>query len=213
MKKTINARFITVAAVMLAMNMVAPVIPFVPIFFLPTMIAATLLGLKMTLFVSVSFGLVSVIYSFILPTTIVGLAFQHAPYLAIVPRIVAALGAYIVFIALSKGLEQTNLNKNLKAVLPISIAAATGSILNTALVVSGFIIIVPDVYFGGITILLALPTMLISGLIEFILLAVITPPIVITLKKVMGVRFLSQISPSLYKIDYDFNDDLVYNED
>ena len=67
----------------------------------------------------------------------------------------------------------------------VSASATIGSLLNTALVVSMFVLILPSLTAGGATLAVAVPQMLISGAIECVCMAAITPPITLTLNKVV----------------------------
>ena len=61
--------------------------------------------------------------------------------------------------------------------------------LNTALVVTMFVLIMPDMQVGGVPLLVAVPEMLISGAIECACMALLTPPISLTLERtVLGGR-------------------------
>ena len=65
----------------------------------------------------------------------------------------------------------------------ISVSAAVGSLLNTALVVGAFVLCVPAIDFGGITMIAYVPTMLVSGAIELACMAALVPPVVLTLER------------------------------
>ena len=89
----ISTRSITLAATLTAMCFVTGLLPYV--FFLPVTVAATTLSVGIAAFVGFAFGAVSVAYSFLIPTgSFVGVAFMQAPYVAIIPRVLAALGAF-----------------------------------------------------------------------------------------------------------------------
>lgn len=176
----INTRSITLAATLTALCFVTGLLPYV--FFLPVMVAATTLSVGMAAFVGLAFGLVSVAYSFIMPGSLVATAFIQAPYIAIFPRILAALGAfgaYRLVIYLAKP------QKKPARFASAALAAAIGSLLNTAIVVSMFVLIMPDLSVGGITMTVYVVDMLISGTIECVCMAAITPPISLTLDKVV----------------------------
>ncbi|MCH5161381.1 MAG: hypothetical protein J1G04_05050 [Clostridiales bacterium] len=174
----INTRSITLAATLAALCAVTGFLPYV--FFLPVAVAAATLSVGMVAFVGLAFGCISLAYSFVMPASPVAMAFVYAPYIAIVPRILASLGCFGVYkllVALFKP------HRGGARFAVISVSAAVGSMLNTALVVGAFVLIVPSVDFGGITMLAYVPTMLISGAIELACMAALVPPIVLTLER------------------------------
>ena len=177
----ISTRSITLAATLTAMCFVTGLLPYV--FFLPVTVAATTLSVGIAAFVGFAFGAVSVAYSFLIPTgSFVGVAFMQAPYVAIIPRVLAALGAFGAY----KLIEHiAKPQKRAAKFAAVSASAATGSLLNTALVVSMFVLILPNLTAGGATLAVAVPQMLISGAMECVCMAAITPPITLTLNKVV----------------------------
>lgn len=176
----INTRSITLAATLTALCAVTGFAP--GVFFLPVMVAATTLSVGMVAFVGLAFGCISLAYSYIMPISLVSMAFVEAPYIAIIPRILAALGAFAVY----KLIERLAKPKSRPArVATCSAAAATGSILNTAIVVGMLVLIMPELTLGELTMIAYVPSMLISGAIEFACMAVIVPPISLTLDKVV----------------------------
>lgn len=177
----ISTRSITLAATLTAMCFVTGLLPYV--FFLPVTVAATTLSVGIAAFVGFAFGAVSVAYSFLIPTgSFVGVAFMQAPYVAIIPRVLAALGAFGAY----KLIEHiAKPQKRAAKFAAVSASATTGSLLNTALVVSMFVLILPNLTAGGATLVVAVPQMLISGAIECVCMAAITPPITLTLNKVV----------------------------
>ncbi len=177
----ISTRSITLAATLTAMCFVTGLLPYV--FFLPVTVAATTLSVGIAAFVGFAFGAVSVAYSFLIPTgSFVGVAFIQAPYVAIIPRVLAALGAFGAY----KLIEHiAKPQKRAAKFAAVSASATIGSLLNTALVVSMFVLILPNLTAGGATLAVAVPQMLISGAIECVCMAAITPPITLTLNKVV----------------------------
>ena len=177
----VSTRSITLAATLAALCAVSGFLPFV--FFLPVMVAATTLSIAMTAFVGLAFGCISIAYCFVVPaTSFAALGFIQAPYIAIFPRVLAALGAacaYKLIMLLCKPKSKAG------SVAAVSVSAAVGSILNTALVVGMFVLILPDLSLNGVTMLVAVPEMLISGAIECACMAALTPPISLTLKRVV----------------------------
>ena len=176
----INTRSITLAATLTALCAVTGFIPFV--FFLPVMVAATTLSIGMVAFVGLAFGCVSLAYSYLMPSSIVSFAFIDAPYIAIIPRILAAVGAFAVYKLIERiGKPSSRVGR----VASCSVAAAVGSLLNTALVVGMLVLILPSLSFGDYTTMTYVPVMLINGAIEFACMAVLTPPVSLTLDKVV----------------------------
>ena len=174
----INTRSITLAATLAALCAVTGFLPYV--FFLPVVVAAATVSVGMVAFVGLAFGCISLAYSFVMPSSLVSLAFINAPYIAILPRILAALGSFGIYTLLTR-LVKPQRNGSRFAV--ISASAAGGSLLNTALVVAMLVLIMPNLEFGGITMIAYVPTMLVSGAIECACMAVLTPPVVLTLRK------------------------------
>ncbi len=174
----INTRSITLAATLAALCAVTGFLPYV--FFLPVAVAAATLSVGMVAFVGLAFGCISLAYSFIMPASLVSMAFVEAPYIAILPRILAALGAALMFRLLTKLVKPTSRPKRFAVA---SAAGATGSLLNTALVVGLLVLVLPSLELGGVTMVAYVPMMLISGAIECVCMAVLAPPIALTLEK------------------------------
>lgn len=174
----INTRSVTLAATLAALCFVTGLLPYV--FFLPVTVAAATVSAGVVAFVGLAFGAVSIIYSFVMPASFVAAAFVQAPYIAILPRIAAALGAFGVYKLLQKLFSP---QKRVGRFACIAGSAATGSLLNTALVVGLMILALPGYAAEGVTLYVAVPSMLISGAIECVCMAAITPPIVMTLEK------------------------------
>lgn len=190
----ISTRSITLAATLAALCAVTGFLPFV--FFLPVMVAATTLTVGMTAFVGLAYGCISIAYCYIAPTpSFAALGFMQAPYIAILPRILAALGAFGAYKLIEHVAKP---KKKVGQVAAVSISAAIGSLLNTALVVTMFVLILPNLSLGGVTMLVAVPEMLISGAIECACMAVIVPPISVTLNRVVlrGKDKLHAIKPT-----------------
>ncbi len=174
----INTRSITLAATLAALCAVTGVLPYV--FFLPVIVAASTLSVGMVAFVGLAFGCISLSYSFVMPSSLVSLAFINAPYLAIIPRILAALGCFGFYKLLMRIFKP---QKSAAFFAVISASGAVGSLLNTGLVVGAFALILPELELGGVTMIAYIPAMLISGAIECACMAVLAPPIVLTLEK------------------------------
>ncbi|MDE6029604.1 MAG: hypothetical protein K2F90_04715 [Clostridiales bacterium] len=177
----ISTRSITLAATLAALCAVTGLFPFV--FFLPVMVAATTLTVGMTAFVGLAFGCISFAYCFIAPTpSFAALGFMQAPYIAIIPRILAALGAFGAYKLIQRLCKP---KRRVGQVAAVSVSAAIGSLLNTGIVVTMFVLILPNLSLGGVTMIVAAPEMLISGAIECACMAVIVPPVSVTLNRVV----------------------------
>lgn len=176
----ITTRAITLAATLSALCAVTGFLP--GVFFLPVMVAATTLSIGMVAFVGLAFGCISLAYSYMMPTSVVAVAFIEAPYLAILPRILAAIATFAVFKLSQKLFKPKGRGGRFATV---SLSAALGSLFNTAFVVSLMVLIVPNVGFGGETVMTYVPVMLINAAIECPCMAVLTPPISLTLDKVV----------------------------
>ncbi len=185
----IQTRSITLAATLAALCAVTGMIPYV--FFLPVAVACATLSAGMVAFVGLAFGCISVMYSFVMPMSPVSMAFTEAPYIAIIPRVLAALGAFAGYRLITRIANPQTRGGRCAA---RSASAATASLLNTALVVGLFLLVMPNTDLGDITLLAYAPTMLISGAIECVCMAVLTPPIVLTLEKTV-LRPKKQIAP------------------
>lgn len=177
----IDTRSITLAATLTAMCFVTGLLPYV--FFLPVTVAATTLSVGITAFVGLAFGAVSIGYSFLMPTGgVAAAAFIQAPYIAVIPRVVAALGAFGAYKLICRLAKPS---RRAGKFASVSVASAVGSLLNTALVVGLFVLVMPDLPVGNVTMILAVPQMLLNGAIECVCMATVTPPIALTLNKVV----------------------------
>ncbi len=174
----INTRSLTLAATLAALCAVTGFIPYV--FFLPVTVAATTLSLGTVAFVGAAFGCISLAYSFFMAASPVSMAFVQAPYIAIVPRILAAIGAFGVFKLITLIAKPESKGARFAVA---SVSAGIGSLLNTAFVVELLVLVMPYSELGGITIIAYVPTMLISGAIECACMAALTPPISLTLER------------------------------
>lgn len=174
----INTRSVTLAATLAALCCVTGALPYV--FFLPVTVAATTLSVGITAFVGLAFGAVSIAYSFLMPASIVASSFIQAPYIAIVPRVAAALCCFGFYKLLTRLIKP---QRRAARFACVSAAAAVGSLLNTAFVVGLLVLVMPDNAAGDTTVLLSVPVMLISGAIECVCMAVLTPPVTLTLDK------------------------------
>lgn len=125
----IDAKLITVAAVTFALTAVLGLLPYV--FFIPLLFTCTTRGWRMTVIESLFFGVLSLVYSFLMPTP-VATVFTQNPWMPIVPRLLAGLachGTYVLMRRVCKG------DSKAATVVPVIVACAVGSLLNTGLIV------------------------------------------------------------------------------
>lgn len=172
-----NARKIAILAVLSALCSVTGALPLV--FFLPVTVAVTALPLGMAAVTGLAFGIVSLCYSFILPTSIVSAAFIETPYLAILPRILAALCGALLYKLLCRLWKSKR--KGARAARA-AIGGGLTSALNTAFVVGLMMLIMPSFAFGGVTVAAYALVMLTSGAIEIAVTAILTPAVSIVLE-------------------------------
>ena len=133
-----NVKVITVGAVTIALTIVMGWMPYV--FLVPLLFTCVTRSWKIALFESAFFGVLSLVYSFIMPTSFVAIAFTQNPWIPIVPRIAAGMGCYGVYTGLKKLFKSGG---KASVIVPVTVACAVGSVLNTATVVPCL------VYFGG----------------------------------------------------------------
>lgn len=174
----LNTRSITLAATLAALCAVTGFLPYV--FFLPVAVAATTLSVGMTAFVGLAFGCISLAYCFVMPVSFVATAFIQAPYIAILPRVLAAVGCVLIYKLVTRLAHPT---KKAARIACVSGAAACGSLLNTAFVVGMLALCLPALEVGGVVLAVAIPEMLINGAIECACMAILTPSISLTLDK------------------------------
>lgn len=174
----IDSRAIAMAAVLCALCAVTGLLPYV--FFLPVTVAITALSFPMAVFVGFAFGLISLLYSFFMPVSIVSAAIVTAPYIAILPRVTTAIIGYGAFV-----LIKILIKPKTKMAERITYALSGGvtSILNTITVVGLMCLVMPEFSFGGVTIAAYVSVMIIAGCIECCAMAVLTPTVTVLLNK------------------------------
>lgn len=177
----IESKSIIIAAISLALTVALAPIPVV--FMLPLLFICTTRGMKMSLFMGLSFGVVSFLYS-LMGGSPVAVAFANAPWIAIVPRIFVAFFAHGAFVLSKKFIKG---NSKIAKIAPYAISAAIGSVSNTAMVVSLLAIFMSGTAFGDVTIYLYIPTMLISGVIELVAYSVLVPTVSISVNKAVKI--------------------------
>jgi uncharacterized membrane protein len=174
-----KAKGVALCAVYLALTLVFGLLPYV--FLIPLLLASVTTNYKTSFVVSLFFGVVSLLYAFTGGSSIVAAAFVAQPWIPIVARLfigVIAHGAYKLTGRLIKK------EGKLKKLLPVGVAAAVGSIANTAFVISLLLLCMPSFEFGDTTVYLYAVTMLISGAIELAANVALLPPIAAVMYKI-----------------------------
>ncbi|HEY8424147.1 MAG TPA: hypothetical protein VIL23_05260 [Clostridia bacterium] len=158
------------------------------VFLIPLIIMVIFMDFKASVYISAAFGLISITYAFMM-ASFVALAFRQYPLIAIIPRLFVGPAAYGVKI-LTKNLNKNSKNFFIREVLPYSLIGAAATLTNTILVVGSFALFAMDFSALDITMPVAIGEMLISGAIELAIAVIITPAIVLALKKADKNRFL-----------------------
>lgn len=174
-----RTKLITTAAIAVSLIVIFGALPYV--FFVPVLMICICFGWGMTLIGSAAFGVVSLCYAF-MGGSVVSVAFVEAPWIPILPRIIAGLGAHGVYVLAAKFIHRES---KAGRYLPAALSAAAGSVLNTALVVLCLLFFVPDAALEGITIYVYVPVMLINGAIELAVNLLVVPPVSLTVKKAL----------------------------
>lgn len=176
-----NVKVITVGAVTLALTVVLGALPYV--FLVPLLFTCVTRDWKLTLFESLCFGVISLLYSLFMPATPVAATFVANPWIPIVPRLLAGLGCHGVYVAVKRCFKKQS---KASIVVPVIVACAVGSVLNTALVVPCLMWRGGNI-FGSFdtTRAVLLTETLISGVIELAVAVVVVPPVAITVGKAL----------------------------
>jgi len=132
---TIKTKTITLLAVALALMFALTPIPFASLFLVPVLFIGLTHKWHLGAITGLMFGLVSLMYAFIMPVSIVAVAFQSAPWIAIVPRILVGLFTSLTFRGFRKIIKPKN---KATKILPYNLAATVGTLTNTILVVGLF---------------------------------------------------------------------------
>lgn len=167
---------IALAAIFTALIAVFGLFPFV--FLLPLLVASVITDFRTSIFLSIAFGVISLLYAFMY-TTPVALAFVAFPFIPILGRIPIGAAARGIFLLARSAIKKDG---KLKKILPPTLAAATGSIANTACVVTLLVIFAGNTPLGGVTMLAFVPAMLVSGIIELIVSVIAVPSIYMAIK-------------------------------
>lgn len=177
-----NVKLITVTAVTFALTVVLGWMPYV--FFVPLLFTCVTRNWKMALVESLFFGVLSLVYAYAMPVSFVAMAFIKNPWIPIVPRLLAGMGCHGVYVLLRRAFAGKE--SRAATVVPVVIACAVGTVLNTALVVPCLI------WRGGtlfgtyeLTAALLVGQTLISGAIELAVAVVVVPPLAVTVGRAL----------------------------
>lgn len=173
-----RAKTVTLCAVFVALTAVFGAIPYV--FLLPLLLVAAIGDFKTSLIVSLFFGVISLLYSFA-GGSIVAVAFIAQPWIPIVPRLFVGPAAHGVYVLTDRLIKKEG---RAKRILPALFSAIAGSLTNTALVVLCLVLTVPSLELAGVTILVYVPVMLVSGAIELAVNVIALPPVVAVMNKI-----------------------------
>lgn len=175
-----RSKSIALCAVFVALTAVFGAMPYV--FLLPVLLAAVTTDFKTATIVSVFFGVISLLYS-LMGGSVVAVAFVANPWIPIVGRILVGPAARGVYVLMRKAIKSEG---KAKTVVPAALGAAAGSLTNTAIVVTLLAIFAPNAGLEEVTVLVYVPTMLISGVIELVASILLVPPIALALSKVQA---------------------------
>lgn len=171
-----NVRLITVSAVTVALTAVLGLLPYV--FLVPLLFTCVTRDWKMSVIEGAFFGILSYVYAFISPS-VVAAVFIANPWIPIAPRILTAIGCHGVYAGLKKVCKK---NGKASVTVPVVVACALGSMLNTALVVPCLI------WRGGALFWAILAETMISAAIELAVALFIVPPVAITVGKALRLK-------------------------
>jgi len=182
---TIHALLCAVIVIFLIFPAIGPVkLAFIPI--IAVVVSAELLGLKHGVLTGLFFGLVSFAGSYISPS-VLSQAF-HNPLISVAPRVLIGVASYFAGAGVRKLLPKA------KPVFSYAASAAAAVITNTALVLGVILAFHFGTTFslGGAAATVGwqwLSVILVSNsLIELVACTIITPPILVALKKTVKTR-------------------------
>lgn len=185
--KLSRTQFITTNALLFAIVLLFVIFPLaigtVQLAFIPLVaiiISAQFIGLKNGIMTGLFFGLVSLAIAYMRPTSILYFAFQN-PAISVLPRILIGIAAYYAAAGWRK------LFPKLPAVFSYAVGSAAGVITNTV----GVLGLILAFYNGrplgtagaAINIEFISAIIVSNSLIEILICTVITPPIILALKK------------------------------
>ncbi|MDR3021240.1 MAG: hypothetical protein LBU60_00970 [Clostridiales bacterium] len=167
-----QSRLVAVCSIATALIIVLSLIPpsfGLPFFgFIPVLVVISAFRkIKISVYVSLTAGIISWIFAYIRPS-VVGLAFQSNPHLAILPRLFAGLVAHYVsvfvfYISKSK-------------IIPTGIFCAIfGSSANTLFVIGAIVIFVPEAYSNFVTTWAYVAFIIPTAILELVMNSIITP--------------------------------------
>lgn len=176
-----HVKTVTVLAVTFALTAVLGLLPYV--FFVPLLFTCVTRDWKTSLIESLFFGVLSLVYSYAMPASPVAAMFIKNPWIPIVPRLIAGMGAFGTYTLLRKCFRKQS---NASVWVPVVVACAVGSILNTATVVPCL------VWRGGnlfgrykLTAAVLVGQTLISGAIELAVSVFVVPPLAVTVGRAL----------------------------
>ncbi|MCL2675659.1 MAG: hypothetical protein FWE84_03605 [Firmicutes bacterium] len=186
---------ISVCAVLVALTFVLGWIPYIGPFLLPTLFAACCLSLGISFFASTMFGVISLLFCYIVgPTSAIGWFFLEYPFVPIVARMFIGPIIYFFYKLLTKLIKPKNTAAKIAA---ISVAGAAGSLLNTVFV--GIFLFTLDISAmpAGLKLLPWLPQvnfglmeLVVAGTLEIFVNALLLPPIVLGTKRAVPRLFM-----------------------
>ncbi len=190
MNKRISLNLVVYATV-LALTAVFGWMPY-GVFMLPLLFVACNFDFKLSLFAGFAFGIISLIYTYISSgTSLIALYFLEYPWMPVVPRIFVGMIAFGTYRLSAKLIKSNNI---VGRAAPVAITAAIGSISNTILVGSSVLLINRFAPISGEEIF-TLGQLIIAGISEVVLNAVILPPIVLASRKAMP-KLFKEITPN-----------------
>ncbi len=167
-----KTRVVVIGAVIVALTVILGWMPVV--FLVPTLFACCAFGWGMSLFAALTFGVISLIYSFIMPSSPVSLAFINNPWIPIAPRLLVGLVAHGFYFLINRCFSDS------KRWIAASLTAIAGSLVNTLSVGACLLIFEPDIALKGISV----GYLAVMGSIEAAVTAVVLPPVFLMTKKI-----------------------------
>lgn len=186
-----NTKKLTVMAVLIALMIALIKVPFV--FFIPLLFTCVTLSLSLTIIMSIIFGCISLGFAF-MGGSVVAVAFMQAPWIPIIARLLTALGTYFIFNGVNLAIKNSKTFKNKKGAnaLPYYVAATSGSLLNTFLVVGSILLFAKNATFNEASMYSILPVIALYAVGELIANNLIVPPLGITFSKLNVFRDINK---------------------
>jgi len=207
----LSTRDITVLATALALMFALTPIPFVSLFLVPVLFIGCTQKWYMGAIAGLIFGLVSLMYAFIMPVTPVAIAFQHAPWIPIVPRIFVGLFTSLSFWGFRKIFKSTS---RFSRMLPYNLATTIGTLTNTVLVLTSLILL--ELYtplFPDGLIIPALGTIYISIAIELVVANIIAAPLSAVVGRALRIGEFNPSNQLIFKSPITNNDSKPQSDD